>query len=128
VGSTILTSLTTLPLFAEGAPAPENAPTDPVNIAFQLFPFIIIGFLFYFLMIRPQKREQSRRQIMLDAVKKNDRVVTIGGIYGVVTNVHREADEITLKVDEATNTKIRVTLSSIARVLGDEPEESTATK
>ena len=60
---------------------------------------------------------------MLAAVKKNDRVITAGGIYGVVTNVHREADEVTIKVDEATNTKLRLTLSSIARVLGDEPSD-----
>ena len=72
-----------------------------------LFPMLAIGFLFYFLLIRPQRRE-------------HDRVVTAGGIYGTVANVHREADEVTLKVDEATNTKIRVTFGSIARVLGDE--------
>ena len=78
-----------------------------------------IGLLFYFLLIRPQRREQSRRQGMLNAIKKNDRVITAGGIYGVVTNVHREADEVTIKVDEATNTKLRMTLASVARVLGD---------
>ena len=58
----------------------------------------------------------------------DDRVLTIGGIYGVVTNVQREADEVTIKVDESTNTKLRVTLSSVARVLGDEPPEETANK
>ncbi len=65
---------------------------------------------------------------MLSGVKKNDRVVTIGGVYGVVANVNREADEITLKVDESTNTKLRVTLSSVARVLGDEPADDAAKK
>ena len=80
------------------------------------------------MLIRPQRREQARRQTMLAAVKKNDRVVTAGGIYGVVTNVHREADEVTIKVDEATNTKLRLTLSSITRVLGDEPSDETANK
>ena len=94
----------------------------------SLLPFVAIFVLFYFLLIRPQRREQARRQEMLAGVKKNDRVVTAGGIYGVVTNVHREADEVTLKVDEATNTKLRVTLSSIARVLGDEPSDETANK
>ena len=65
---------------------------------------------------------------MLAAVKKNDRVVTAGGIYGVVTNVHQEADEVTVKVDEATNTKLRVTLSSIVRVLGSEQSDEAAKK
>ena len=41
----------------------------------------------------------------------------------MVTNVHREADEVTIKVDEATNAKLRVTLGSIAQVLGDAPAE-----
>ena len=94
----------------------------------SLLPFVAIFVLFYFLLIRPQRREQARRQEMLSAVKKNDRVITAGGIYGVVTNVHREADEVTIKVDEATNTKLRMTLSSVARVLGDEPSDETANK
>jgi len=85
------------------------------------FPFIFIIVIFYLLIWRPQSKEQSRRQTMLGALKQNDRVVTTGGIYGIVANVHREADQVTLKIDEASNTKIRVTVSSIARVLGDEP-------
>ena len=89
---------------------------------------IILFAVFYFIIIRPQQREQARRKAMLAAVKKNDRVLTIGGIYGVVTNVHREADEVTIKVDEATNTKLRVTLSSIGRVLGDEPSDESVNK
>ena len=84
---------------------------------------IVIGILFYFLLIRPQRREQAQRQKMLDAVKKNDRVLTVGGIYGVVMNVHREANEITIKVDESTNTKLRLTFGSIARVLSEESSQ-----
>ena len=49
-------------------------------------------------------------------------MVTIGGVYGVVTNVQRDSDEVTLKVDEATNTKLRVTFGSIARILGETAE------
>jgi len=97
-----------------------NAPPPGGGMFSMLLPFLAIGFLFYFLLIRPQRQEQSRRKEMLSAVKKNDRVITAGGIYGVVTNVHAEADEVTIKVDESTNTKLRITLSSVARVLGDE--------
>ena len=79
-----------------------------------------IGLLFYFLLIRPQQREKHHRAEMLRAVKTNDRVITVGGICGVVANVHREADQVTLKVDETSNTKIRFTMGSIARVLTDE--------
>jgi len=97
-----------------------NAPPPGGGMFSMLLPFLAIGFLFYFLLIRPQRQEQSRRKEMLSAVKKNDRVITAGGIYGVVTNVHAEADEVTIKVDESTNTKLRITLSSVARVFGDE--------
>jgi preprotein translocase subunit YajC len=85
---------------------------------------LIIVVLFYFLMIRPERRKQASHRALLEQLKKNDRVVTIGGIYGVVTNVQRDADEVTIKVDEATNTKLRVTFGSIARVLS----EQTATE
>ena len=123
--------LSSLILFADGGDGGGNQPADGggnVNILIQIAPFLAIGLLFYFMLIRPQRKEQSRRQDMLANVKKNDRVVTIGGIYGVVMNVHREADEVSLKVDEATNTKLRITLSSIARVISGESAEEDNTK
>lgn len=87
---------------------------------------VVITILFYFMLIRPQKREQAQRQSMLDQLKKNDRVVTSGGLYGIVVNVHQSADEVTLRVDETSNTRLKVTRSSIVRVLGDEAAEAAA--
>jgi len=87
--------------------------------------FLPLILAFYLLVMLPQRKEQSKRAAMLANLKKNDRVVTVGGVYGVVANVHREADEVTLKVDESTNTKLRVTLSSIARVLSGEGPSDT---
>lgn len=113
---------TGLLLLAEGEPA------NPLGggLMTLLLPFLIIGFLFYFLLIRPQRREQNNRKSMLAAVKRNDRVVTIGGIYGVVAKVDAEADEVTIKVDETSNTKLRLTFSSIARVLTDDLSDKPA--
>ena len=108
--------IATLIFLADGVPAADGGSALLMN----LMPFAAIGLLFYFLLIRPQRREQSRRQAMLAGVKKNDRVVTSSGIFGVVTNVHREAGEVTVKVDETSNTKLRMTLGSIAQILGDE--------
>lgn len=118
--ATLLKLAGTAAFFADEAPPVGGGPSAMLT---SLLPFVAIFVLFYFLLIRPQRREQTRRQAMLAEIKKNDRVVTAAGIYGVVTNVRREADEATIKVDEATNTKLRVTLSSIARVLGDEPAD-----
>ncbi len=118
--------LSSLILFAQAADA-EKAQPAPGGLetlfTSPLIILVLIGFLFYYMIIRPQRKEQTKRQDMLAAVKKNDRVVTVGGIYGIVMNVHREADEVSLKVDETTNTKLRITLSSIARIVGEGPAE-----
>ena len=82
--------------------------------------FVLIFVLLYFMILRPQRREQQSRTDMLGNLKKNDRVITVGGIYGVVTNVRQDADEVTIKIDEANNTKLRLTLSSISRVVSAE--------
>jgi len=107
-------------LFAADPPAGAKDADPSGGLLQMLMPIALILVVFYFLMIRPQKREQSKRAEMLAAVKKNDRVVIAGGIYGTVANVQREQDEVTVKVDETTNTKLRVTLGSIVRVLGEE--------
>jgi len=81
--------------------------------------------VFYFLLIRPQqkrrKQEEQRKKDMLDNLQKNDQVMTVGGIHGIVAKVGE--DEITLKVDEKSDTRIRVSRDAISRVVGDEDEE-----
>ena len=120
------TFLTNLMLSAAEEVDKGPPPASPLSPLLTWAPFIAIGFLFYFLLIRPQRQEQAKRKAMLAAVKKNDRVITAGGIYGVVTNVHAEADEVTVKVDETTNTKLRMTVGSITRVLGAERSDETS--
>ena len=90
--------------------------------------WVPIGFLFYFLLIRPQRQESARREAMIRALKQNDHVLTAGGIYGVVTNVHQEAKVVTIRVDENNNTRVKFALSAISRVLGDEPSGGAAPK
>jgi preprotein translocase subunit YajC len=69
--------------------------------------------VFYFLIIRPQNKRQKQVQNMLSALKKGDKVSTIGGVQGVVTSVKEQS--VTLKVDE--NTKIEFQKSAIANVV-----------
>lgn len=76
---------------------------------------ILLGVLFvlmYFTMFRGPKKKQQEHKQMLQALKKNDRVRTVGGIFGTVMEV--KDDEVVLKIDEATNTKIRVSNSAIS--------------
>jgi preprotein translocase subunit YajC len=88
-----------------------------------LWPFLIIGLLFYFLMIRPEKRKRADIAQMQDSLKKNDRVVTIGGILGVVVNTQASSNEVTIRVDDSNNTRIRILRSSISRVLTDDKSD-----
>lgn len=87
-----------------------------------------IGLLFYWLLIMPQRRDQRKRQDLLSNLKESDRVLTAGGVYGVVTNVNRERGQATLKVDENNNTKIRVSLGAITQVLTDEASSESPSK
>ena len=80
---------------------------------------LIIGVMFYFLVLGPDRRRRSEHASMMENMKKNDQVVTIGGIKGTVTNVRD--DEVTIRVDEANNTRIRVLKSSISRIDVGEP-------
>ena len=76
---------------------------------------ILMFFMFYLILFRgPRKKQQQHRQ-MVQALERNDRVRTIGGIIGVVVDI--KGDEITLKVDESNNTKIKVISSAIGRNL-----------
>ena len=112
----MLTLLAQTPTSRPAAPPPGAA-------LMQWFPLILMGIIFYFLLMRPQSKEKKIRQQMLDAVKKNDRVVTLGGIIGTVVSV--KDDEITLKVDESSNTKITFLRSAIQRVVsGDSVDAS----
>jgi preprotein translocase subunit YajC len=125
VGPSLLSSLA---LFAQDAPPAPPAGGGEAQWVSMLLPIVAIGFLFYFLLIRPQRSEERKRQDMLGTLKKNDRVLTLGGIFGVVTNVHREANEVTIKVDESTNTKLRVQLSAITRVVGSDAADDSSSK
>lgn len=106
-------------LVAEAQPAPP-AP----NPLFSTLPIVLIVMAAYLLLFRPEREKQRRHQATLAGLKKNDRVVTAAGIYGTVTNVDRDADRVTLRVDDAA--RITVTLASIASVLGDKPEPEAA--
>lgn len=112
--------LNLLMIMAQTTPKP-SAP----GMGSMLFPLALMGGIFYFILIRPQSKEKKRRANMLSGMKKNDRVVTIGGIIGTVTSVRD--DEVTLKVDESSNTKITFSRSSIQRIL-DSAADDAATK
>jgi preprotein translocase subunit YajC len=110
--------LSHLLLLAQQSSETSTAPQG--SLLFSLLPLMVIVGLFWFLMVRPMKRQEHERQSLLSALKKNDKVVTSGGIIGIVAAVKDKEDEVTLKVDESSNVRLRVTKSSIVRILGGE--------
>lgn len=85
-----------------------------INIA----PIAAIFFVFYFLVIAPANKQKRKTQEMLNSLKKGDRVVTSGGIYGTVQGV--EAEVVYLKISE--NVKVKVARSAISSVVTETTE------
>jgi len=85
----------------------------------SLVPFVLIFIIFYFLLILPQQKRQKKLKTMLEALKKGDKVVTSGGIWGTVTNLGKET--VTLQI--ADNAKIKIQRESIARLRADDEEK-----
>jgi preprotein translocase subunit YajC len=108
--------ISTLLILAQQSDAP--APSPGGSLSQMLVPLLFILVLGYFIIIRPARRQEQQRQALLSALKKNDRVVTSGGIIGIVAAIKDKEDEVTLKVDESSNVRLRVTRSSIVRILG----------
>jgi preprotein translocase subunit YajC len=113
----MLASITSLLLLAEGEAAQPQG-----GIWIILFPLLIIFTLYYF-MDSPRRRETARRDLMLKNMKKNDRVATIGGILGSISDISADGKEVTVRV--ADNTRIRFRRSAIAEVFGDEPADAS---
>jgi preprotein translocase subunit YajC len=78
-------------------------------------PMIVLG-LMVVMFFRTSSKQRRELQKALAALKKNDRVVTSGGIIGVVVALKDNEDEVTLKVDDTSNTRIRVLKSSVVRI------------
>ncbi len=95
----------------------DVAPRQPTSPIMQFLPLILIFVVMYMFLFRGPKKKQQRHQKMVQSLRRNDKVRTIGGIIGTVIDV--KDDEITLKVDESNNTKIRVTPGAISKTLLD---------
>lgn len=118
-------------LFAQGNGGGGEGPSS--WLAFV--PFILVIALFWLMILRPQQKMRQQQEEMLGGIKKNDRVVTKGGIVGVVTSVRRDESkpqlsEVTIKTHE--DTRIDILLSTVEATLkkgdsakkGDDKAES----
>jgi preprotein translocase subunit YajC len=93
----------------------QAAASDPAGAFTAFIPLILIFVVFYFLLIRPQQKKMKEHRAMLDAIRRGDRVVTSGGIVGLVTKVLEAERE--LQVEIAEGVRVRVMRDMIANVL-----------
>jgi len=103
-----------------GNPQAGATATTEASTGSTFFPIIMLGIVFvimYFVVLRPQSKEQKKHQEMLKALKKGDKVLTAGGIYGVVVGISDAESKVVVRIDE--NTKVEI---GKAYVVGVKPE------
>jgi len=93
--------------------APQGGEGGSGSILGMLLPFALIIAVMYFLMIRPQQKKQKEHQAMLAELKKGDRIVTSGGMYGTIFGINDNENKVIIKVSE--DVKMEFLKSSIAQ-------------
>jgi len=112
-------SSTTAPGGTSGPPG--TTPQRPGGAYTTLLLMVLVFAVMYVLLLRGPRKQQQQQKQMVQSLKKNDRVRTIGGIYGTVMDV--KGDEVILKIDETTNTKIHISTSAIGKNLSQDEKE-----
>ena len=91
------------------------------SMLMSVLPFGLIILIFYFFIIRPQNKKQKETEKMLSALKKGDKVVTVGGIHGVISSTKEKT--VIVKVDD--NAKIEFSRNAIATVVVEKAEKDS---
>ena len=99
-------------LLAMGAPSP-GGPSGWV----QLMPFVLVVAIFYFVILLPMKRRQQKVQAFLAALKVSDRVVTSGGVYGVITRISDQSVQLQI----ADKVRVEISRNAVVGYQGQEP-------
>jgi len=97
--------------------------SDPFSLPFLIV--FMVAFI-YFFVIRPQKKEADEKKRLLESLKKNDRILTSGGMYGTIVNI--KEDEVTVRVDDQNKVKVRFAKSAIAKVVSPDSEKAESKK
>lgn len=114
-------------ILALAADDPQPTSTIGQILNNPLTPIVGLFLLFYFIFIMPERRRKAEEAQRMSSLKKNDRIVTIGGIHGMIVAAPQDSKIITIKIDEAGNTRVKINRSAIAAVVSDKGDESSAT-
>jgi preprotein translocase subunit YajC len=105
--------------------AQEDAGADGWTALLQgpLLLFLILPLLFYFMVLGPERRRRHEHTAMLNQLKKNDVVITAGGIYGTIVNAPADSEDVTLRIDDSSNARMRVLRSAVSRVIRSDSKD-----
>lgn len=92
----------------------QGQPGGMEQLLGTILPFLLIIVIFYLLILRPQQKRQKERQRLLESVKKGDKIITTGGIYGEVEGV--DGNVVLVKI--ADNVKVKMEKSGIGVIIG----------
>ncbi len=107
------------------AEAADAAPLTPLQ-QFLNSPFLLLGglmVLFWVIVMVPERRRKADESNRLNAIKKNDRIVTIGGIHGVVASI-ADAETIVIRLTENENSRMKIDRKAVARILSEATESN----
>jgi preprotein translocase subunit YajC len=105
------------------AQASDGTSSSGGSLLSLLFPLVLLGGVFYFLLLRPNRTRQRQQQSLLESLKVGDEVMTAGGIFGTLKDMDEEDDTVTVEI--APGTEVRMLRRAIAQRLVDEPEEES---
>lgn len=114
----IITGLVSIVTLASGCVAPEGGEGEGTSGLYMILFLVVLFAFFYFVMIRPQRKKQKEHQQMTQQLKRGDKIVTIGGIYGQIESV--SDDSLVIKVESGAT--IRIARSGVAGVRTQEKE------
>lgn len=106
-------------LLAASSFAQTSAPQGGSGFMSSILPMMIVMFaVIYFFMIRPEQKKHKEKQNLLSNLKKGDKVLTIGGVYGTIAGV--KDDSFMLKISD--NTTVRIAKTAVANVIKEKEE------
>jgi preprotein translocase subunit YajC len=108
----------------QGQPAPQGPMGSPCGTE-QILLMVGMLAIFYFLLIRPQQKQEKARRALIASVRKGDKVVTNGGIWGQIASIDEGKGTVTLRIDSDGKTRLTVDRAAIGRVVRDDKESDT---
>jgi preprotein translocase subunit YajC len=104
--------------YAMAPPQGGGQPGGAAGILGSIVPLVLIFVIFYFLLIRPQQKRAKEHKNMIDNLKKGDKIITSGGVYGVIESVG--SNTVTVKIGENTRVKLGKSYVAALRATSDE--------